>query len=323
MSTTTRAEEAKQANMNSAPGQSIEKDMYRWVEQACPVCELPPTKMIGQRGGHAHRQGLGVVCDVWRCATCGLIFPNPMPIPLGGADQHYGVEADDYFEQHETNDKVESALGFLRQAEGLTGGRGRLLDIGAGRGELLRVAREQGWTAVGIETSSTFAAHAARYSGAEIKQQTLEECGFEANSFDVVILAAVLEHLYNPDEIIKEIARILRPGGALFVDVPNEEGLYFRIGNLYQRLRRRDWVVNLSPTFSPFHVFGFGPKSLRALLGKHGLRPKLWRLYSVRTSVPAGGGLTSLLERQASEVVLAISRLGSLGTFIETWAVKS
>lgn len=308
--------------MNRAVSQSVDKDLYRWVEQACPVCEVPPTKLVGRRGGRAHRQGFGVVCDVWRCQGCGLVFPNPMPVPVGGADQHYGVDADDYFEQHEEGDKVESALRFLKQAEALTNGKGRLLDIGAGRGELLRTAREEGWTAVGIETSSTFAAHAARYSGAEIRQQTLEECNFAANSFDVVILAAVLEHLYNPDEIIKEIARILRPGGALFVDVPNEEGLYFRIGNLYQRLRRRDWVVNLSPTFSPFHVFGFGPKSLRALLAKHGLEPKLWRLYSVRTSVPAQGGLTSFLERQASEVVLAVSRLGNLGTFIETWAVK-
>ena len=301
----------------------IDKDMYRWVEQSCPVCEAAPAKLIGRRGGRAHREGLGVVCDIWRCSRCGLVFPNPMPVPVGGPDQHYGVDADSYFEQHDTGDKVESALGFLRQAERLTGGKGRLLDIGAGRGELLRTARGEGWDAVGIETSSTFAAHAARYSGAEIRQQTLEECGFDADSFDVVILAAVLEHLYNPDEIIKEVSRILRRGGALFVDVPNEEGLYFRVGNLYQKIRRRDWVVNLSPTFSPFHVFGFGPKSLRALLNKHGLEPKVWRLYSVRTSVPARGGLASFLERQASEVVLAVSRLGNLGTFIETWAVKS
>lgn len=300
----------------------INKEMYHWVEQACPICEAPPTKFIGRRGGVAHREGLGVVADIWRCAGCGLVFANPMPVPVGGPDQHYGVDADSYFEQHEEGDKVESALRFLRQAEELTKGKGRLLDIGAGRGELLRTARREGWEAVGIETSSTFAAHAARYSGAEIRQETLENCGFESNSFDVVILAAVLEHLYNPDEIIKEVSRILRPGGALFVDVPNEEGLYFRIGNLYQRLRRRDWVVNLSPTFSPFHVFGFGPRSLRALLAKHGLQPALWRLYSVRTSVPARGGLTSFLERQASEAVLVISRLGNLGTFIETWAVK-
>src|SRR5215208_4427737 len=39
----------------------------------------------------------------------------------------------------------------------------------------------------------------------------------------------------------------------------------------------RDWCVNLAPTFEPFHVFGFRPKSLKKLLVKHGLVPKFWK----------------------------------------------
>lgn len=296
---------------------------YRWVAQDCPICQVPPTKKLGQRGGTAHREGLGVACEVWRCGRCGLIFPHPMPVPTGGLEQHYGMLPDDYFQHHDIDTKGVAAVGMLSRAAELTGGRGRLLDIGAGRGELLRAAAQAGWSAVGIEPSNSFADYAARYSGAEIKREPVERCGFSDNSFDAVILGAVLEHLYQPDETVREIARILRPRGALFVDVPNEEGLYFRVGNLYQKLRRRDWVVNTAPTFSPFHLFGFGPRSLRALLAKHGLEPRNWRIYGGRAMVPAHGGVIGAMERVAAHAVTALSNMGSLGTYIETWAIKT
>ena len=298
------------------------EEKYDWVPQRCPICDKPPTRYLGRRGGGAHREHLGVETKIWRCGKCGLTFPNPMPIPIGGLDQHYAVSPDSYFEHHETEMRTKGATQLLMQAETLVGHKGTLLDIGAGRGELLQAAIQLGWKVVGIEPSSTFAAHAATISGAEVRREPVERCNFASSSFDVVILAAVLEHLYNPDETIKEISRILRPGGALFLDVPNERGLYFMLGNLYQKLRGRDWVVNLAPTFSPYHVFGFSPKSLRSLLAKHGFRPEQWHIYAGTSFVPARTGVVSLLERQAATAVTAMSNVGSLGAYIETWAIK-
>lgn len=297
--------------------------MYKWVPQECPVCEVPPSERLGRRGGSAHRQGLGVECEVWRCGRCGLIFPNPMPVPVGGAEQHYGVPPAEYFQRHEKAAKEGYAALLLKQLRSLNVGGGRLLDVGAGRGEVLRAAKLDGWVATGVETSPTFAAHAAEYTGAEIIQKPLEECGFADKSFDAVVLGAVLEHLYNPDEVVREIARILRPGGALFVDVPNEAGLYFVLGNLYQKARRRDWVVNLAPTFPPYHVFGFTPKSLRALLAKHGLRPKIWYVFTGESMLTCRPGLAGSAEHLAARAVAALSRRGELGEYIVTWALKA
>jgi SAM-dependent methyltransferase len=301
----------------------LDAKAYRWVQMDCPTCEIPPTRLLGYRGGEAHRENLGVKCEVWQCAGCGLIFPNPMPIPVRGIEQHYAIPPEKYFEQHDSSTKEMAAHKLLQVARELTNDTGRLLDIGSGRGEVLKAAREERWKPVGLEPSPMFAEYAARYSGAEVRREPLEQSNFAAGSFDVVVLGAVLEHLYNPDQIIKEISRILRPGGALFVDVPNEQGLYYFIGNTYERVRGRDWVVNLAPTFPPFHVFGFSPRSLRALLAKHGLRPERWYVYPGRSMVPARGGLTGLLEQQAARAVTALSRIGSLGTYIETWAIKS
>jgi SAM-dependent methyltransferase len=299
------------------------RDGYRWVAQACPVCEAPPGRYMGRRGGAAHREGAGVECRVWRCERCGLVFPNPMPLPAGGVGLLYALAPEHYFRNHDIEDKLASARGMVAGAGRLTGGPGRLLDVGSGRGDVLVAAREAGWEATGIDLSPSFADYAERRSGARVMREPIDRCGFADESFDAVILAAVLEHLYDPDATVREVARVLRPGGAFFVDVPNEAGLYFRLGNLYQKLRGRDWVVNLAPTFEPFHVFGFGPRSLHALLAKHGLAVREWRVYGGRSMVPSRGGALGLAEHLAARAVTAASNLGELGTYIETWAVKA
>jgi SAM-dependent methyltransferase len=297
-------------------------DGYCWVAQECPICEEPPAIYMGRRGGAAHRAGAGVECRIWRCKHCGLVFPNPMPVPEAGVSELYALDPDQYFQQHDLGEKLTSARHFIAAAERLTGGRGRVLDIGTGRGDVLVAAREAGWEVDAIDLSHSFADYAERRSGVKVRREPIEHCGFPEGSFDAVILAAVLEHLYNPDATVREIARVLRPDGAFFVDVPNEAGLYFRLGNLYERLRGRDWVVNVAPTFEPFHVFGFNPRALRALLAKHGLAVRNWRVYGGRAMVPRRGGALGTLEHFAARAVTAVSRLGELGTYIETWAIK-
>lgn len=81
--------------------------------------------------------------------------------------------------------------------------------------------------------------------------------------------------------------------------------------------------MNPSATFPPFHVFGFGPRSLRALLAKDGLSVAMWRLYSGVSLWPAYGGMMSILERDAARLVTAVSKVGNLCNCIETGAVKS
>jgi len=250
------------------------------------------------------------------------MFPNPMPIPVGGMSQHYNVDADIYFQHHDKGGKLDNAAKLINQAEKLLGRKGKLLDVGVGRGEVLVAAKQMGWEVEGVEPSETFADYAEKRTGAKIWRQPIEDSDLQENEFDVVVLAAVLEHLYNPDEIIAKLSRVLKKGGLLYLDVPNEQGLFFKVGNAYQKLRGRDWSVNLAPTFAPFHVFGFSPKSLKMLLEKYGLAPKVWKVYGGRSLVSSKGGLVGAIESQASKAVTAISNLGEMGTYIETWAIK-
>ena len=92
---------------------------YRWVPQQCPICEVPPTKYPGRRGGGAHRQNSGVECKIWSCGTCGLIFPNPMPVPLGGLEQHYEVPPEEYFHHHEERRSTWVRVNFVATVAGV------------------------------------------------------------------------------------------------------------------------------------------------------------------------------------------------------------
>jgi len=295
---------------------------YTWMPQLCPVCEVKPQTFLGHRGGAAHRQRLGVQCAVWRCGRCGLNFPDPMPLPKHGLDQHYKVDPAEYFATHDANAKLVRSNQLLEEVTKLLGQKGALLDVGAGRGEMLRAARESGWSATGIEPSPTFARYAADYAGCEVACKPIEDSDFASDSFDAVILSAILEHLYNPDATIAAISRVLRPGGALYLEVPNEQGLFYIAGDFYHWLRRTGWTIHLSPTFPPYHVFGFGPRSLRMLLRKHSLEPRIWRIFGGGFGTPRVEGGRGFVEHVASHAVVRLSSVGSLGNYIETWAVR-
>jgi SAM-dependent methyltransferase len=293
---------------------------YIWREQQCPICARTNPRLVGRRGGAAHRLGLGVTSFIYRCRGCGLIFPNPMPVP-SNIGEHYG-DAEEYFVEHSFDGKLAGYERVLDSLAALGAKPGRLLDIGAGRGELLRAALMRGWDAVGLEPAPDFARVARQCSGAVIVEAKLEERPFPEHSFDAVTLGAVLEHVFNPVELLTEINRVLRPGGMLWLDVPNEAGMFYMLGNLYQRLRLRDWVVNLSPTFPPYHVFGFTPRALRALLLSTGFRVAKLKTYATRAVIETHESPVPGYLRRPVGWMLRLGELTGAGTYMDAWAVK-
>jgi len=242
----------------------------------------------------------------------------PIPRSLG---LHYDLPAADYFFARDEESKTRSAQRLLEKAERFSQRR-TLLDVGSGTGEVAALAKSRGWTAVAIEPSAAFAAK-IREKGVEVLESQIETVDLMPDSFDVAILAAVLEHLYHPARAIEAVARALRPDGIVFLDVPNERGLYFRVGNMYEALRRTKSTVNLSPTFAPYHVFGFSPVSLRKLLAEYGLQPFHWHVYAGASLLPTRAGIVGRCESFAAKLVTHVSRFGELGTYIEVWARKN
>lgn len=296
---------------------------FEWIPQSCPLCPEAKQHRIGSRGGASHRDGIGFETQIFECDSCGLLFPNPMPFPKAGEFGNYDLEPAEYFEHHDLEFKLDISRQMVAWAEKLLGRKGRILDIGAGMGALLKAASEAGWDVSGVEPSDSFADIADKLSGVKVHRKRLQDCDFSEGEFDVVILAAVLEHLYHPVEVLSEISRITADNGLLFFDVPNEKGLYFTVGNLYQRIKGTDWTVNLAPTFKPFHIFGYSKKPIEKLLSACEFDVVFFRTYAGMSLVPSSGGIRAKLESMAAKSVTKLAGVLGRGTYIEAWARRS
>jgi len=133
-----------------------------------------------------------------------------------------------------------------------------ILDVGAGSGEFLFLARAIGKTAQGIEPNEGYAAFCREEYGLNVRTALLEPDLFEAQSFDFIRLNHVLEHLNDPVKYLAMIARWLKPGGVFYVEVPNIEA--------YCKSKSKGGMFHYG------HIYNFTPWTLRAAAALAGLR---------------------------------------------------
>jgi SAM-dependent methyltransferase len=136
----------------------------------------------------------------------------------------------------------------------------RLLDLGCGAGDLLQTARKNGWQGQGLDVSSHAAKH-VRELGFEVFEGELRAAEFPRAQFDVVTAAELLEHVFEPRALVQEVARILRPGGLLWLTTPHARGLSARLLGL-------KWQC----IWPPEHLQLFSIAGLKALLRDAGFR---------------------------------------------------
>jgi 2-polyprenyl-3-methyl-5-hydroxy-6-metoxy-1,4-benzoquinol methylase len=129
--------------------------------------------------------------------------------------------------------------------------RGRLLDVGCGSGVLLERIRSLGWEVEGLDVDA-FAVENARRKGLKIHLDDLERCRFPDGSFDVITMRHVIEHVEDPQRLLRECHRILKPSGRLVLLTPNAQSW----GHRLFRDRWRGLEV-------PRHLFVFTVPALR------------------------------------------------------------
>jgi len=140
-------------------------------------------------------------------------------------------------------------------------GEGRLLDVGCGSGYFLAFMRRMGWKVQGVEIDPEAARVAREAHKVPVFTGDLDKADFPDGSFDAITISHVIEHAYNPPDLLKECYRILARGGYLRVATPNIQGLGHAIF-------RKDWLA-LDP---PRHLYLWGPDTLREAVKRAGFR---------------------------------------------------
>jgi SAM-dependent methyltransferase len=232
--------------------------------------------------GFRPKQLTGIAVGVRQCGNCGLIFADPQPEPEHFED-HYG-DSDAFWREDYFRDDPDYFATEIEEAQSLIGDAAgpKALDIGAGIGKAMRSLAAAGFDTFGIEPSEKFR-HLALHAGADPARLILagiEDASFEPESFDFITFGAVLEHLPSPSEALRRALEWLKPGGIIQAEVPSSKWLISRLANLYFRLRGTNYVTNISPMHSPFHLFEFGLRSFELHGSRCGYEVALHR-YSV------------------------------------------
>lgn len=138
---------------------------------------------------------------------------------------------------------------------------GKGLDVGCGNGEFITTMNSLGWDFTGVDISST-AVKCCRESGLKVYHGNLQDVGFKDKSFDVVTARHLIEHVRDPEGLVREVARILKSGGSFLIQTPNTHAL-----------ARSLFGINWYLYDVPRHLVLFNPNNLTTLASRYGFWP--------------------------------------------------
>ena len=239
----------------------------------CNMCgdDTSTHKVLGYRlngqTGLRPKNKKGITVSVSRCTNCGLIYSNPMPIPVDLQD-HYGMPPENYWipkyfklSERYFSAEIKIAKNLLDFKDGM-----KALDIGAGLGKTFIALSKAGFNTYGFEPSIPFYERAISNMGVDkekLKLDSMENVKYDSNTFDFITFEAVLEHLYDPSGSIKKAMSWLKSSGVMHIEVPSSEWFVSRLINTYYKFIGTSFVTNISPMHSPFHLYEFHEKSFK------------------------------------------------------------
>ena len=195
-----------------------------------------------------------------RCKNCGLTFKSILPPANQIAEYFAELPSQEDKEDVWLGSKTHLFNRGLGIIERNVTEKGYLLDIGCGHGYFLKMAKDSGWKEVeGIELSKKATEFAQNTYGIRVHDKPVRELNLPSGHYDCVAMWGALEYLQDPAADLREIYRLLKPGGFLFIRFHN---VNFHV-----------FVEKLSPILekaglypSVLHNFGFNANSLKTLL---------------------------------------------------------
>ena len=231
----------------------------------CPICNSSKTSKAFDAVDHFSTKETFPIND---CKSCGFRFTNNFPSEdsigryydspdyISHSDSKTGFinRLYHFFRKQMLKKKVNlvSKQVVSRQKDNI-----HLLDIGSGTGYFLNAAKEKGYTVTGIEKDNNAREYAVSNFELDIKdEQSL--WSIENESFDVITLWHVLEHMENLNEVVAKIKSILKPDGVVILALPNH--------NSYDAKKYKGYWAAYDV---PRHLWHFTPDTVEKLLGKH------------------------------------------------------
>jgi SAM-dependent methyltransferase len=248
----------------------------------CPVCSSPSTAPA-LTGTDLLFETTSRTFTLDSCAACRCLFMNPMP----GVEEIAGFYPTQYwwnaagrgalkkleeiYRRIALSDHVSFITKVARRRTDLD-----LLDVGCGGGTLLGVLKRRGFRTTGLDFSPEAARVAEMENGVKVVVGSLEDASFPDESFDLVTLFHVMEHVTNPHEVLSHVRRILRADGAVVLQAPNIDSWQFRL------FGAKWYGLDI-----PRHVINYSSPAILKLLADSGFAPRRIRHFNLRDNAPA------------------------------------
>lgn len=234
------------------------------ISSTCMICGSDKSTTLYTERGH-----LGVV----KCSSCDFIYTSPR---AKDAENNYFGDASVYFSEarlifsgkkrHHRDRNYEYELRMIQKHKP----KGSLLDIGTNMGFFLRKAREFGYQVQGVEPSPSLSKIATEQFGLPIKNSFFEKADFPKESFDVLTMIDVFEHVTNPVELLSNAYPVLKKDGILCIKVPN--GNYNVLKLKLARMLKKESAHDIFNSYE--HVGHYTPQTMKRVLDKAGFRIK-------------------------------------------------
>jgi 2-polyprenyl-3-methyl-5-hydroxy-6-metoxy-1,4-benzoquinol methylase len=212
----------------------------------CPACNGISSSRCAEKNGF----------ELLFCNKCRTLYTADFP--KASAEMDY----DDYYAVDNLSVPTfvgarldEIISGFSRYRR-----NNRLLEVGFGAGTILEAASRAGWEVFGVEVSSSAVEH-AKARGFDVFNGELREAKYPAEHFDVVVASEILEHISDPQNLLGEVSRVLRPGGLFWATTPNSRSVSARVLG-----------AKWSAIAPPEHLHLFSRRGMRQMLSMAGFR---------------------------------------------------
>ncbi len=230
--------------------------------ETCNLCEATEYKIIYSAGAAQTHQ-------IVECVNCGLMYANPRGTvdveEIVGYDPEWVLKNIDTPRTQGRIKKEQLQVRDYKDTEAFLNTRyekkGELLEIGSGFGYLCDYFRNSGWNVTGVEPNEGLSVFANRELHINTLPNTLDEAGFADNSFDVILMMHVIEHLSDPLSTLKLVREKLRSNGMFILETPRYDTLSYRLLGKRERSVRCDG-----------HIFFFTSKTLHDLCLKAGFK---------------------------------------------------
>lgn len=280
---------------------------------SCPICENPPVpRLLFKRP-----DGVGF----WYCPECDVQYASPRFTPGSLLEiseneefidlSFYDAWSYDRWKKENRNRsyltqrlKIETLSRFISEKD-------RVLDVGCGTGLFCLEALKSGLTVEGIEPSKMLVDIGREVLNVQLNHGLIENFN-PGYRYNAIVIWDVLEHVYNPVELVERCSHLLNEGGYLFLQVPNYAG----ISNRYKSfLCRRGLKKSGFQHYGfPWHIYFFNKKSLTSLLTPQGFTPILFESWSHHLKDGTDGLLANIM--------IALSKKFYLSDYITCLARK-